>query len=755
MIKMADEEEQEPNNTSDNVKFPSERSARQAKKNARLTQIILKNERNAATRLVSGILKKAASDRTTEELEVLSKSPELTSRLQKLAQKRDAAKSRHLEVEDPEDVLQYKCQQLAEAIKASNNVVVYTGAGISTAASIPDYRGPNGVWTLLQKGQQPEAQDLSDAEPTLTHMSITQLYIKGHVKHVVSQNCDGLHLRSGFPRQILSEVHGNMYIEVCTHCKPQVEHIRLFDVTEKTGVRRHSTDRSCHICGKPLKDTIVHFGEKGGLKSPYRWKEAAKAANNCDIILCLGTSLKILKKYPCLWCMDRRLHKRPKLFIVNLQWTPKDDTATLKINGRCDEVMKRVLEMMRIPILTYNREDDPIFSMYSALKRSERLSTTKKILKIPNTLHKRKNRKPTKELVVVDVQKEEALKEEKPMDPMSVNCTVGSSVPVQPFVSPTDTRTGPPPLLNPNNGSFFPPLPTFPNGTNQLPLMQQFLNLNALILATNIQQMSNQLLNSACEKCKVRRDLNCRCMTSLPQGLGVPLLPGLPPFLPFLPQPSLLDYPRLGMPAVPPQWLPSTQGMFQSPMSAPSNSVRAMLNDHCYLNKAQMQKLSPQSNVLSPPLSQMQPPRQNKVKMTKSSENEKSNHKIKVESSKSSLKRERTYPSSVTFSLESPTDEECPRLGMSDPGIQIQDNRVKEENQELPLNSINKDKSWPSVITKDNLTLERSVSEQLICDKTKEEDDEASPNKKRKIVRSTSVPGWFGKGLNLKKKRRV
>lgn len=67
----------------------------------------------------------------------------------------------------------------------------------------------------------------------------------------------------------------------------------MFDVTEKTGVRRHYTDRNCHMCGKKLRDTIVHFGEKGGLKSPYRWKQAARAANNCDIILCLGTSLKV------------------------------------------------------------------------------------------------------------------------------------------------------------------------------------------------------------------------------------------------------------------------------------------------------------------------------------------------------------------------------------------------------------------------------------------------------------------------------
>ena len=65
-------------------------------------------------------------------------------------------------------------------------------------------------------------------------------------------------------------------------------------MTEKTGVRRHQTDRNCHICKEPLKDTIVHFGEKGGMKCPYRWKEAAKAADRCDIILCLGTSLKVI-----------------------------------------------------------------------------------------------------------------------------------------------------------------------------------------------------------------------------------------------------------------------------------------------------------------------------------------------------------------------------------------------------------------------------------------------------------------------------
>lgn len=248
------------------------------------------------------------------------------------------------------------------------------------AASIPDYRGPNGVWTLLQKGRSISASDLSDAEPTLTHMSIARLHEQKLVRHVVSQNCDGLHLRSGLPRTAISELHGNMYIEVCTACNPNREYVRVFDVTERTALHRHQTGRACHKCGAQLRDTIVHFGERGTLGQPLNWEAATQAASKADTILCLGSSLKVLKKYPHLWCMTKPPSRRPKLYIVNLQWTPKDDWAALKLHGKCDDVMQLLMDELGLEIPPYSRWHDPIFSLAVPLRAGEEGSHSRKSL---------------------------------------------------------------------------------------------------------------------------------------------------------------------------------------------------------------------------------------------------------------------------------------------------------------------------------------------------------------------------------------
>lgn len=361
-------------------------SARAERKEQEKAKIIQREKQRQTVKTISQILQKCDGERTQEERALLQAHQDTVQELSRRQSRRHLLKRKQEEVFDEAENLKTKVKQLAEAVQQAKHVVIYTGAGISTAASIPDYRGPNGVWTQLQKGRSVSTSDLSRAEPTLTHMCIWMLHKVKMVQHVVSQNCDGLHLRSGLPRHALSELHGNMFIEVCVSCSPAQEFIRLFDVTERTALHRHGTGRLCPHCRAELRDTIVHFGERGTLEQPLNWKGAAEAAQQADVILCLGSSLKVLKKYSCLWCMNRPANKRPKLYIVNLQWTPKDNLATLKIHGKCDAVMGLLMEELGLDVPVYNRSQDPIFSLAKPLVPQEQKSHTRKEIAPPAAL---------------------------------------------------------------------------------------------------------------------------------------------------------------------------------------------------------------------------------------------------------------------------------------------------------------------------------------------------------------------------------
>ena len=123
---------------------------------------------------------------------------------------------------DSEEEVDRKVRQLAAWIKSSEHTVFYTGAGISTSAGIPDFRGPKGVWTLEKKGLKPDVSvDWIDARPTKAHMAIKRLVDLNLAQFLISQNIDGLHMRSGLSRAHLAELHGNMFVDECPVCRRQ------------------------------------------------------------------------------------------------------------------------------------------------------------------------------------------------------------------------------------------------------------------------------------------------------------------------------------------------------------------------------------------------------------------------------------------------------------------------------------------------------------------------------------------------------
>ena len=156
---------------------------------------------------------------------------------------------------DSEEVLDEKVTLIAELIIKSNHFIAFTGAGISTACGIPDFR--SGVDTVLKTGPgawEKKAQkvkdvpnknivDMKNAVPSFTHMTLVAMEKCGLLKYLVSQNTDGLHVRSGFNPAKLAEMHGNRCLEKCKKCKSQF--LRDFRTTEAKKVHDHKTSRKC------------------------------------------------------------------------------------------------------------------------------------------------------------------------------------------------------------------------------------------------------------------------------------------------------------------------------------------------------------------------------------------------------------------------------------------------------------------------------------------------------------------------------
>ena len=166
------------------------RSGRCVKVNTEYTEkYAKKKQRQNLYYQVKKVLDKPAEERNKDDTDLLDNCKDLVDHADLCRQNRIlAAKHQEIILDDPK-TLETKCTELAESIRNSKCCVVYTGAGISTSASIPDYRGPNGLWTMLERGVKVEFPDFTVVEPTYSHMVLSTMMNLGLIKHIVSQNC--------------------------------------------------------------------------------------------------------------------------------------------------------------------------------------------------------------------------------------------------------------------------------------------------------------------------------------------------------------------------------------------------------------------------------------------------------------------------------------------------------------------------------------------------------------------------------------
>ncbi len=243
-------------------------------------------------------------------------------------------------------------EQVRAWVGEAKRIVILTGAGISTESGIPDFRGPQGVWT-----RDPEAEKLSDiryyvadpairrkswqsrlshpawtARPNAGHAAIAELERRGKLHALITQNIDGLHQKAGNSAARVIEVHGTVHAAVCLSCGWKGP---MQDTLER--VRRGEPDPPCARCGGILKSDTISFGQPLVAEVIDR---AMNAAAEADLFISVGTSLQV---YPIAGAVPAAKSSGARVVIVNAQPTPFDGVADAVFRNPIGEILPRIL----------------------------------------------------------------------------------------------------------------------------------------------------------------------------------------------------------------------------------------------------------------------------------------------------------------------------------------------------------------------------------------------------------------------------
>lgn len=222
--------------------------------------------------------------------------------------------------------LEERIEQLAQWMFDAKHLVVFTGAGISTESGLPDFRGPDGVWTRQAKGLPPRSRPFTSVEPNSGHRAIVDLQSLGKLSFLISQNVDNLHLRSGIKPDLLAELHGNTEKLRCQRCKTQVDKSR--------GVQRCS-------CAGRLVSSVVNFGDSLPQKE---LQTSFWHSKECDLFMVVGSSLVVSPAND----MPRvALDGGARLVIVNQGETPFDEKCHLRFDEKIGDVLPPAVERLK------------------------------------------------------------------------------------------------------------------------------------------------------------------------------------------------------------------------------------------------------------------------------------------------------------------------------------------------------------------------------------------------------------------------
>jgi NAD-dependent deacetylase len=231
-------------------------------------------------------------------------------------------------------------------------VVVLTGAGISTDSGIPDFRGPKGVWTKNPEAekmatiqhymaepeirrrswQQKLAMAVAVREPNAGHRALVTLHKRGKLDTLVTQNVDGLHQDAGIPPEIVVEIHGTLREFICMKCGDGGPMELALE-----RVRAGEEDPACQRCGGILKSATISFGQ--GLVAEDL-ERAERAANACDLIIAIGTTLSV---YPIAGVVPVAKRTGARVVILNADPTAMDELADAVLQGGISEILPRMV----------------------------------------------------------------------------------------------------------------------------------------------------------------------------------------------------------------------------------------------------------------------------------------------------------------------------------------------------------------------------------------------------------------------------